>query len=297
MEYNKIKVINSINKDTIYTYLKRMGYSENYVKNLRKQEGYILLNGKFAHTDSKINDDDILMLCKNPNTKTSVMQCIIPLNIVYEDDDIIVVNKPSGLATSASRSHYTENLTGALLHYMEDKDPNFVVRIINRLDKDTAGLVIVAKHSLIANLLNENNFTKKTYCAILTGYIPDYVVVNKNIETTINEQGYNNHKREISPNGKPAITHIYPIDFDGKNTLCKVNIEFGRTHQIRVHSASINHPLLGDELYGTKSELISHTSLVCFKLTLYHPIKKETIELSVPPPEDFKNAFKKPITL
>ncbi len=292
MEFNEIIVKDVAPKDTIYTYLKRNGFSENYVKNLRKKEGYILLNNKIAFTDARIKDGDVLKLNKNPNTSTSIMQCKVPLNIVYEDDDILIVNKPSNLSTSASRSHYSENLSGAVLSYMSQKTDNFVVRIINRLDKETAGLVIIAKHSYISNLLNENDYTKKVYYAICSGEIKEPLTIDKNIATIKNELGYNQHKRIISSDGKPAITHVIPIAFDGKNTLCKISLEHGRTHQIRVHLSSINHPLLGDRLYGVLSKEISHTALLCKEIELYHPIKKKTILLSCPFPDDFKTAFK-----
>lgn len=287
MEYNKLEVKNANKKDTIYTYLKQIGMSENYVKNLRKKEGYILLNGIVAHTDYKIKNGDTLELCKNPNATTSIMQCIIPLDIVYEDDDILVINKPSGLATTPSRSHYAENLSGAILSYMSQKTDNFVVRIVNRLDKETAGLVIVAKHSLISKLLNENDYTKKTYYAICTGKIESPITINKNIATVKNELGYNQHKRIISEKGKPAITYVTPISFDGENTLCKITLEHGRTHQIRVHLSSIGHALLGDTLYGIPSDKISHTALVCKEIELYHPIQKKTITLYCDFPNDF----------
>ena len=292
MEFNEIIVNNIQPKDTIYTYLKRIGFSENYVKNLRKKEGYILLNNKIAFTDARITNGDVLKLNKNPNASTSIMQCIIPLDIVYEDDDILVVNKPSNLSTSASRSHYSENLSGAILSYMSQKTDNFVVRIVNRLDKETAGLVIIAKHSYISNLLNENDYTKKVYYAICTGEIKEPLTIDKNIATIKNKLGYNQHKRIISTDGKPAITYVTPVIFDGKNTLCKMSLKHGRTHQIRVHLSSINHPLLGDNLYGEPSEKISHTALLCKEIELYHPIKKKTIHLSCPFPDDFKTAFK-----
>lgn len=291
MEFNLEVVKNCKEKQTIYTYLKSIGYSENYVKNLRKKEGYIYLNEQVAHTNFIVKNGDVLKLYKNPNTKTSIMQCILPLNIVYEDEHILVVNKPSGLCTLASRSHYKENLSGAIINYMLNKDSNFVVRIVNRLDKDTAGLVIIAKHSLISKLLNETQINK-TYYAICTGEIKNTTTINEKIETTLNEFGYNNHKRVISPNGKDAITHCTPIIFDGENTLCKINIKYGRTHQIRVHMSHIAHPLLGDELYGTKSNEISHTALVCKEITFIHPITKQKIELNIKFEPDFINAFK-----
>ena len=297
MKYNKVIVENVEEKDTIYTYLKRNGFSENYVRNLRKQEGYILLNGESAHTDFKIKNGDVIETICNPNTKTSIMHCIIPLNVVFEDEHVVVIDKPSGLSTSASRSHYTQNLTGAIMHYMKDKDENFVVRIINRLDKDTAGLVIVAKHSLASKLLNEKTEITKTYYAICTGEIKDSITINEPIETTLNELGFNNNKRIISPSGKPAITHCTPLAFDGENTLCRITIEHGRTHQIRVHMSHIGHALLGDELYGKKSSIISHTALVCKEISFTHPITKQKIELNAQFEKEFVFAFNKCLSI
>lgn len=295
MEYNEIQIENVIEKDTVYTYLKRAGFSENYVKNLRKKEGYILLNDKIAHTDFKVTNGDILKVCKNPNTKTSIMHCIIPLNVVYEDGDILVINKPSGLTTSPSRSHFTENLSGAILAYMCNKDCNFVVRIVNRLDKDTAGLIIVAKHSTISKLLNESAEINKTYYAICTGKISEEIIIDLPIETTKNELGYNNHKRIISPNGKPATTYVTPLLYDGQNTFCKIQIKHGRTHQIRVHLSHIGHALLGDELYGQKSELISYTALACTEISFINPISNSPHSFNCDIPKDFKKAFNLPI--
>ena len=296
MSYNKVIVENSQEKDTIYTYLKRKGFSENYVKNLRKKEGYILLNGNTAHTDFKVKKNDIIEVEQNPNTKTSIMHNIIPPNIVYEDDDLLVVNKPSNLSTSASRSHYSQNLTGAIAGYFSKTNPNFVVRIINRLDKDTAGLIIVAKHSLASKLLNEKTEINKTYYAICTGRIDEPITINAKIETTLNEFGYNNHKRIVSENGKEAITYCTPILFDGENTLCKLTLKHGRTHQIRVHMSHIGHSLLGDELYGKKSEKISHTALICKEISFINPITNKKIELKITFENDFLSSFNEDIS-
>lgn len=296
MSYNKVIVKNLQEKDTIYTYLKRIGYSKNYVKNLRKKEGYILLNGNIAHTNFKVKNGDTIETEQNPNANSGITHNIIPLDIVYEDDNLLVVNKPSGLSTSASRSHYAENLTGAIAGYFSKTNPNFAVRIINRLDKDTSGLVIVAKHSLASKLLNEETQINKTYYAICTGKIDEPITINAKIETTLNEFGYNNHKRIISENGKEAITYCTPILFDGENTLCKLTLKHGRTHQIRVHMSHIGHALLGDELYGKKSEKISHTALTCKEISFISPITYKKIELKIPFEKDFLSSFNEDIS-
>lgn len=287
--FNKI-IVKSDDNETIYQFLKRSGFSENYVKNLRKKEGYILLNSKVAFTNAYVKTGDILEVYKNPNTKNSVLINITPLDIVYEDEDILIVNKPSGMPTIPSRRHLNYNLAGAITNYMKEKDANFIVRIVNRLDKETAGLVCVAKHSYISNLLNSNNYMEKTYYAICVGKV-EKCVIDKNINTTLNSYGYNNQKREISSDGKPAITYVNPLKFDGKNTLCEITLKHGRTHQIRVHMASINHALLGDSLYGEKSEMINHTALVLAKMKVFNSIANKHIEVKIDLPDDFKKAF------
>lgn len=286
MEFKDIKVEKSQRKQTIYLYLKSLGYSENYLKNLRKEYGYIKKNGNICFMNEYISDGDIISVYTNPNPKTCIISCIIPLDIVYEDEYILVVNKPSGLATMPTKSHFTYNLSGGIIAYMQQKDSGFVLRIVNRLDKDTAGLVLVAKNSLIANYFNENDKIAKTYYAVCEGIIDKNLIIDKNIDTLKNEYGYNIQKRVISKNGKKAITYVEPIKTFKNKTLLKITLKHGRTHQIRVHMASISHPLIGDELYGQKSNEISHTTLACSEMTFIHPITNNTINLKVNIPQD-----------
>jgi len=288
-EFNKIIIENCTTKQTIYEYLKANGFSENYCRNLRKKEGYIKLNNKIVFSNAIIKNGDVLEVYKNPNCNNKILENDIQLDIVYEDEDILVVNKPSVLATMPTRSHYAQNLSGAVAKYMKNKDENFLVRIVNRLDKDTAGLVVIAKHSLISNLLNSGNYIEKYYYAICTGVIAENLVIDKKIATTLNELGYNNNKREINENGKPAITYVKPIKNNGSYTLCKIHLKHGRTHQIRVHMSSIGYALLGDELYGQKSALIDHTALACCEMTINHPLKNKVINLKIDLPLDMKN--------
>lgn len=285
MEYNKFIVEKVSKKETIYTYLKKIGISENYIKNLRKKQGFIKLNDNVAYTNTQVKSGDVIYLIKNPIMKKDIPKCDLKLNILYEDENIIVVNKPAGLPCIPTKSHITYNLIGALINYYKDVD--FVPRIINRLDKDTAGIVIIAKHSYISNLLN-NAKIHKDYYAICQGSIKENATINKNILTTQNEFGYNNLKREINPQGKAAITYVYPIKNYKTNTLCKVNIVHGRTHQIRVHMSSIGHPLIGDCIYGKNDDRINHTALVCKRVKFVHPLTKSKYNFTIPLPNDFK---------
>ena len=282
-----------IEKDypSVYIYLKQHLFSENYIKNLRKTWGNIILNDTIVNINAKLKESDSLKINSNPNSKTEIKHCILPLDIVYEDQYYLLINKPSGLSCMPNKSHYTNNLSGAIAHYMAQKDDNFVVRILNRLDKDTAGIVIVAKDSIAQKEIKN---IEKTYYAICHGIIDSSQAISKPIKT-ISENGINQHKRIIAEDGQEATTFVKPIKHNPITNLSLValNLIHGRTHQIRVHLSSINHPLLGDDIYGEKSDLMSHTALICKKITFYHPFANKTLSFEVDYPDDFKDIIDK----
>ena len=286
MKYQEFKI--NKNYQTIYYFLKDEGFAENFITNLRKTWGNLKVNDEIVNIRKSLKIGDKLEINSNPNSKTTIMQCILPLDIVYEDKYYLLINKPSGLNCMPSRSHYTYNLAGAICNYMKDKDDNFVLRIINRLDKDTAGIIIVAKDSISANKLKD---IKKTYHAICEGEIKEKITINKKIKTiTIN--GKNEHKRIIRDDGQTAITHITPISHNKDYSLLSITLEHGRTHQIRLHLSSIGHSLIGDELYGQTSDLINHTALLCKKISFYHPYLEKELHFEIDYPEDFKTLIK-----
>ena len=267
----------------IYYFLKNNGFSENYISNLRKIPDSILLNGNPVNTRAPIQPNDRIEILSSPNKKTNIKPCILPLDIVFEDAYYLLIYKPSGLSCMPNKAHYNENLAGAIVSYMQKEDENFTLRIINRLDKDTAGFILVAKTSLA---LQDTRDISKTYLAICEGKIEDNIVIDKKIET-ITVDGINEQKRVISPNGKEATTYVYPLSYTSSQSLIKLVLRHGRTHQIRLHLSSIGHPLLGDEIYGQKSDLINHTALVCNEFSFYHPYKKEKLSFQHALPDDF----------
>lgn len=270
--------------ENVYIYLKEKGYAENYIRNLRKQMGYIKINDIPATTKSHLNEGDILTLIANPNKKTTIMHCILALNIVYEDEYYLLINKPSGLSSMPSRSHYTENLSGAICYYMDSKDKNFTLRMINRLDKDTAGLILVAKDSIAQK---EINFLQKKYVAICKGKLDKKLIIDSPIQT-ITKNGINKLSREINELGQPATTFVTPISFTDTASLVELELIHGRTHQIRVHLSSIGHPLIGDDIYGEKSQLIDHTALICNQFEFYHPFLNKILSFKIDYEDDFK---------
>lgn len=277
-------IITDNSSKNVYYFLKNQGLSENYISNLRKTPNSILLNGEPVNTRAKLKLDDRLSILASPNTKTKIKPCILPLDIVFEDAYYLLIYKPSGISCMPNKSHYNLNLAGGIVEYMKDKDDNFTLRIINRLDKDTAGFILIAKDSLSLQKVKDID---KTYFAICEGKIEENLVIDKKIET-LSQNGVNVQKRIISPNGKDACTYVYPIKHSPTHSLVKLKLIHGRTHQIRLHLSSIGHPLIGDEIYGNKSDLISHTALVCNEFSFFHPYRQETLNFTHPFPHDFQ---------
>ena len=269
--------------DSVYYFLKDNGFSENFITNLRKVKGYILIDNQIATTKSFLPKNATLSICNNPNQKTTIMHCILPLDIVYEDANYLLVNKPSGISTMPNRSHYSENLGGAICHYLQNNQPDFTLRILNRLDKDTSGLVLVAKNSIAQKDIKN---IEKTYLALCEGVIDGPCTISKPI-LTVRDNGVNQQKRVVSEQGQAATTFVLPIKTIENTTLLSITLKQGRTHQIRLHLSSIGHPLVGDALYGKASDRINHAALCCNKLSFYHPYLKKKLSFSAPLPQDF----------
>ena len=269
--------------DSVYYFLKDNGFSENFITNLRKVKGYILIDNQIATTKSFLPKNATLSICNNPNQKTTIMHCILPLDIVYEDAYYLLVNKPSGISTMPNRSHYSENLGGAICHYLQKNQPDFTLRILNRLDKDTSGLVLVAKNSIAQKDIKN---IEKTYLALCEGVIDEPCTISKPI-LTVRDNGVNQQKRVVSEQGQAATTFVLPIKTIENTTLLSITLKQGRTHQIRLHLSSIGHPLVGDTLYGKASDRINHAALCCNKLSFYHPYLKKKLSFSAPLPQDF----------
>ncbi len=282
MNYEKFKANKKYTK--LYYALKDFGLSESYVSKLRKDSSFLLLNNQSANMRSQVNKNDLISFALEIGTSSSFKTCQIPLNIVFEDDYLLVINKPAGLTCNPTKSHYDINLAGAVCNYMQNKSKDFVYRIINRLDKDTAGLVIIAKNLFAYNKISNID---KTYEAICEGKLSCNACIIKPIYTE-NINGLNTLKRTISPLGQDAVTYVESINYNDIMSHIRLNLKHGRTHQIRVHLSSINHPLVGDSIYGITSNFISHTALFCKEIVFNHPKDNTKINLIADYPDDFK---------
>lgn len=283
-ENHTIKNSSSLKQPTIYFWLKSMGFSEHFIKALRKNSNSFKINNQPCQINSKILDGDTLEILKNPYPASAVQPCDGELDVIYEDDDYLVVNKPHLLACIPTRSHYQDNLGGRIMKYMQERDHNFVLRIINRLDKDTAGIVIVAKSTSAYNKLAAID---KTYFALCHGvFNKKQFTIDKPI-LTINENGINQMKRVVSKSGKHSITHATIEKEFATHSLVRLKLETGRTHQIRVHLSSIGHSLIGDHIYSSTSESENHTFLTLKEVSFTNPQTGKQINLNVPFPSEW----------
>ena len=229
-------------------------YSRSFIQKIIKDE-LVLANDKHVKSNYKVAAGDVLNItvpeCKTPEIEPEN----IPLDIIYEDDDIIVVNKPKGMVVHPAAGHYSGTLVNALMYHCKDNlsGINGVSRpgIVHRIDKDTTGSLIVCKndysHNFVAEQLKVHSITRK-YVAIVNGVISDD---EGTIDAPIGRHEVNRKKMSINyKNGKNAVTHYKVLKRFKKYTYIECQLETGRTHQIRVHMSSINHPILGDELYN-----------------------------------------------
>ena len=294
MEREILYIIDGEYKD-IQDYLKSKGYSASNITTLKKYENGIMLNGVWAYMNQKpaVNDRLLVRVCENKKSE-NIVPVDIKLDVKYEDEDIIVINKAGDMPIHPSLNNYENSLANALMHYY--KGENFVFRCINRLDKDTTGLTIVAKHFLSAGILNiamQNRQIKRVYNAIVKdeGRLPDA----DTIDLPIAREDDTLIKRKVSSDGQRAVTHFKVLQRFEKYSLIELRLETGRTHQIRVHMSHIGAPLVGDYLYNEDDygKSFVRPLLHSKSLEFIHPITGERMYLECDLPVDFKEKIGK----
>ena len=271
-------------------------YSRVYFSNLIKN-GDVLVNGQTVSPSYKVKTDDKIIVNYVKRDKDKDLEPYdFKLDVVYEDDNVLVINKPKGLVVHPGNGHFNDTLVNALIYAnIKLSSINGVERvgIVHRIDKDTSGLLLICKddftHKEIAKQL-ESHSMHREYIALVDGVIE---VNNGKIIGKIGRDKNNRLKMAIDNiNGKEAITHFEVIERYKKYTLIRCQLETGRTHQIRVHLSSIHHPLVGDILYGGSNEVYDNGQLLhAYKLTFYHPVLKKEISLECDLPQYFKDVL------
>ena len=274
---------------SLLSYLKAMEYSSQIVTHLKQTENSILLNGVWGRVRDILHEGDTLtiQLIENESSE-NIVPTNLPLDIVYEDEDIMVINKAADTPIHPSQGNYDNTLANAVAYYFKEKGETFTYRCINRLDRDTTGLLILAKHMYSASLLSnmvQNREIHREYLAIATGEVPEEGTIIAPIGRV---DGSTIERQVDEKNGEYACTHYKTLLTKNGYSLVSLKLETGRTHQIRVHMKHIGHPLPGDFLYHPDYSVIKRQALHSHKLRFKHPITKEEMEFTAGLPEDMK---------
>lgn len=272
--------------------------SRSYLQKLVK-DGLVTVNSKNAKPSLSVKADDEVVVYLPEAVEPEIKAENIPLDILYEDKDVLVVNKPKGMVVHPAAGHYEGTLVNALIYHCKDdlSGINGVMRpgIVHRIDRDTTGSLIVCKndfaHQSIAAQLKEHSI-KRIYKAIITG---NFTEEEGTINAPIGRHPTERKKMAINPNGREAITHYKILEPLKGYAYAQFQLETGRTHQIRVHMASKGHPLLGDTVYGSAKDPYHTNGQVLHAQTLgfIHPRTQEYIEVNAPLPEYFEKLLEK----
>ncbi len=284
-------LIYTINSNDNYINLKQVLKEEFFISNRLilklKNHKQFFLNNENVYISHSVKENDVVKVDLDfKESSDNIIPSPMKLIILYEDDALLVLNKPAGIAIHPSHSHFDNSLSNGVKSYFQEINLKRKIRPVNRLDKDTSGAVIFAKNEYIQECLSrqmKNNIFKKEYIAFLDGKVE-----NKTATITAPIARKNNSiiKRCVRDDGDFAISHYEVLKYYNQFTLVKFLIETGRTHQIRVHSNYIGHPVLGDTLYGKASSLITRQALHSYKVSFIHPITKKPLEIIAPLFED-----------
>lgn len=270
-------------------FLKSKNYSTQSLKILKQNPEAILVNGKPAFLNQELEPGDaVCVRIRDRGNSDGILPVHLPLDVIYEDEDLLVVNKPAGMPVHPSFRNRDNTLGNGLMWYFRERGEAFVFRCINRLDRDTSGLTVVAKHMVSAGMLQGK--TRREYLAIVKGEIPQKA---GKIDAPIGRKEDSCMERMIDwKHGEPAVTHFYTLSVRNGHSLVLLRLETGRTHQIRVHMKYFGYPLIGDYLYYPDNTYIDRQALHAFRLGFTQPLTGEVLTFCAPVPPDMEKAMK-----
>lgn len=274
-------------------FLKRKGYSSQNISSIKHMPESILVNGVHYYMRQELAEGDSLSVCIS-ETKCSdkIPPVELPLDIVYEDEDIIVLNKPAGMPIHPSLNNYYNTMANALAWYYQEQDKPFIFRCCNRLDRDTSGLTVVAKHLVSAGILSSMTGRREVhreYLAIASGQVTPEAGT---ISAPLGRKPGTIIERMVDwDNGETAITHYHVVKTTRHYSLVALKLDTGRTHQIRIHMKHLGYPLIGDYLYNPDMRHIGRQALHSHKLSFCHPITGEMMSFTAPLPDDMQAAL------
>ena len=274
-------------------FLRRRGYSCQNLTQLKKMPESILINGVWSYMRTPLSAGDTLTVhIRETESSPNIPPVDLPLCIVYEDEDIIVVNKPTGMPVHPSLNNYRNSLANALMYYYQQQGKPFIFRCTNRLDRDTSGLTVIAKHMVSSSILSAmtaRHKIRREYLAIVRGHVTP---PSGTIDAPIGRAGTPLIERRIDfEHGERAVTHYRVVKEKNGHSLVSLVLETGRTHQIRVHMTYLGLPLVGDYLYNPDMEYIQRQALHSHSLAFRHPITGEDLKFTADLPEDMLRIF------
>jgi len=255
-----------------------------------KKNNCIFLNDVSASLDTHVTCGDVVSFSLDyEEDNSNIVPTEMSLDIIYEDNSLLIVNKPPFMAVHPTSYHFDDTLSNGIIYYYNKIGLKKKIRPVNRLDRNTSGLVIFAKNEYIQECLitqMADNIFEKKYLGIVEGLLPNK---EGKIDAPISRKENSIIERKVDDDGFPSITHYKVLKEYNNYSLVEFTLETGRTHQIRVHLQHIGHPLLGDSLYGKESSLINRQALHCHYLCFTHPITRKQIKLECPLPDDMSS--------
>lgn len=278
----------------LYDFLRlRLGLTKRQIRQLKFHRPGILVNGERQYVTYMLAPGDLVEVDVEGNASPKPLALNpAPVDILYEDEDLIAVNKPAGVPTHPGGIHQTDTLVNMLMYYFHGKGESLVVRPAGRLDRDTSGVILFSKNQTAAGRLvkqKERKQLRKTYLALAEGHFPEK---SGRIDTPLRRDPGNACRVICAADGKPALTYYEVLEEIPGASLLRVRIETGRMHQIRVHMASAGHPLLGDPLYGSDAGAgngLNRAALHAASMSCRQPFTGEALTWEAPLPEDMKN--------
>ncbi len=267
-------------------FLRTQGVSASCIKAVKHQGEGFYADGHPLHTDQPVHAGQRITFALAPEPPTTVTPQPVPFRILREDAFAAVVDKPAGIAVHPTLNHPDGTLANGWLYHLQQQGRTGVFRPVNRIDKNTSGLVLLAQNSFAAPALAAH--VTKCYLALAEGCIAPQTL---QIDAPIARRGDSIIGRCVRPDGKPSLTRLRVLGCGGGHTLLACQPVTGRTHQIRVHTSHLGHPLAGDTLYGGHPNLMQRHALHCVSLCYRDPVTREDVSCFCPPPRDFERAL------
>ena len=277
---------------TVLDFLRKKGFSRHILSSMKADKEALTRNSqRIGGREQLLAGDHFRVRLLETVDSDGIVPVSMPLSILYEDEDILVINKPADMPVHPSIGNYTNTLANGVAAYLDAKDEHSPFRCINRLDRDTSGALILAKNAFSAAVLStqmRNRQIRRTYLAVVEGITPPNGTISAPI-SRVDDSVIERHVDFL--HGEPAVTHYERLETKNEHSLLEIHLETGRTHQIRVHMGYIGHPLPADYLYHPKYDCFKRQPLHSLQLEFRHPVTDKSMCLLAPVPEDMCNAF------